>query len=60
MKAYLKTDPTRIGRIYFVYMTDFGQKRFTVAFPNHEGYESSTIDAAAEEFEVVHEAEDVP
>lgn len=57
MKAYLKTDPTRIGRIYAVYTTDYGQKRFTVYFTNQEGYETGTIDASAEEFEVVHEEE---
>ncbi len=58
MKAYLKTDPTRIGRIYAVYVTDFGQKRLTVWFTSEQGYETGSVDAAAEEFEVIYDKEE--
>lgn len=53
MKAYLKVDPSRIGTVANVYVTDFGQKRLTVDFGTDEGDIFSTIDADIIEFEVV-------
>ena len=52
MKAYLKSDPSRIGYIAHVYTTDYGQKRLTVE------YEYGTvIDDDAGAFEVVEDGE---
>lgn len=56
MKAYLKKDPSRIGRIAYVYTTDFGQKRLTVYFESEET--EYTVDAEVTEFEVLTEEGD--
>lgn len=55
MKAYLKTNPSRVGKIAYVYTTDFGQKRITMWLEDEEGVETGSIDAAADEFEVIYE-----
>lgn len=57
MKAYLKKDPTRLGKIAYVYTTDYGQKRLTVFFGRDEedNAATSTIDADANEVELVPE-----
>lgn len=56
MKAYLKKDPSRIGRIAYVYTTDYGQKRLTVFFAEDES--EYTVDAEVGEFEVLTEEGD--
>lgn len=56
MKAYLKKDPTRLGRIAYVYTTDYGQKRLTVYFESEET--EYTIDDAVENFEIFNDEGD--
>lgn len=48
MKAYLKRAPETVGVIAQVYITDFGQKRFTVEFEY-----GTVIDDEAAAFEVI-------
>ena len=47
MKAYLKKNPEEKGQILRIYKTDDDQKRMEVQFAH------STVDAAAEDFEVL-------
>jgi hypothetical protein len=55
MKAILKADPTRVGNIDRVYITDFGQKRLVVVLDDEETGTLSIIDAEAGAFEVFEE-----
>lgn len=49
MNAYLKVDPSRLGEILKVYVTEEGKKRLTVAFEF-----GTVVEANAEDFEIVH------
>jgi hypothetical protein len=50
-KAYLKKDPSRVGRILYVYTLD-GQKRMLVEFCE-DGKHYSSVDSDVQDFELI-------
>lgn len=47
MNAYLKIDPSRVGEIFKVYITEEGKKRLTVVFEF-----GTIVEAGVEDFEI--------